>query len=243
MLTPPPTALLVPCWKVAAFAAWPPHHPPHAAPPPTAPTPQRLRETFHIHVEGEAVPPPLTTFREMKLPPPILKYLESKGIKKPTPIQIQGMPAALSGRDIIGIAFTGSGEPLERGGGGRSKATRGAARAARAPTARPSATGVIPTASPIAPPRTPAGKTLVFSVPMLMIALQEEMRMPLTQGEGPVVRRRGRLALRTRRRGACCAASTRTKRSPLCLSNRPDPRPNPPALPNPVRAPRPPPRA
>jgi hypothetical protein len=35
-------------------------------------------------------------------------------------------------------------------------------------------------------PITP-GKTLVFSVPMLMIALQEEMRLPLVQGEGPVV--------------------------------------------------------
>ena len=64
---------------------------------------------FHIHVDGANVPPPLTSFRDMKLPPPILKHLESKGIKKPTPIQIQGMPAALSGRDIIGIAFTGSG--------------------------------------------------------------------------------------------------------------------------------------
>ncbi len=45
----------------------------------------------------------------MKFPPPILKYLEGKGIKKPTPIQIQGVPVALSGRDMIGIAFTGSG--------------------------------------------------------------------------------------------------------------------------------------
>ncbi|KAI8462283.1 MAG: P-loop containing nucleoside triphosphate hydrolase protein [Monoraphidium minutum] len=99
---------------------------------------QHLRDTFHIAVDGHAVPPPLITFREMKLPPPILKHLESKGIKKPTPIQIQAMPAALSGRDIIGIAFTGS------------------------------------------------GKTLVFAVPMLMIALQEEMRLPLIQGEGPV---------------------------------------------------------
>jgi hypothetical protein len=35
--------------------------------------------------------------------------LAEKGIKRPSPIQIQGIPAALSGRDIIGISFTGSG--------------------------------------------------------------------------------------------------------------------------------------
>lgn len=103
---------------------------------------QQVRDAFHIKVDGANVPPPLTSFKAMKLPPPILKVLEAKGIKKPTPIQIQAMPAALSGRDVIGIAFTGS------------------------------------------------GKTLVFSVPMLMIALQEEMRLPLTTNEGPVVRAR-----------------------------------------------------
>lgn len=38
-----------------------------------------------------------------------LQVLERKGIKKPTPIQMQATPAILAGRDIIGIAFTGSG--------------------------------------------------------------------------------------------------------------------------------------
>lgn len=52
--------------------------------------------------------------------------------------QVQGLPAVLSGRDMIGIAFTGS------------------------------------------------GKTMVFALPMVVIALQEEVRMPLVAGEGPV---------------------------------------------------------
>ncbi len=45
----------------------------------------------------------------MKFPPAILRVLEGKGIKRPTPIQMQATPAILAGRDIIGIAFTGSG--------------------------------------------------------------------------------------------------------------------------------------
>uniref|UniRef100_A0A8C5GB80 Probable ATP-dependent RNA helicase DDX41 n=1 Tax=Gouania willdenowi TaxID=441366 RepID=A0A8C5GB80_GOUWI len=42
----------------------------------------------------------------------ILKGLKKKGIIHPTPIQIQGIPTILSGRDMIGIAFTGSGKTL-----------------------------------------------------------------------------------------------------------------------------------
>jgi len=48
----------------------------------------------------------------MKLPAPILKYLKTKGILKPSPIQTQGIPTALQGRDIIGVAQTGSGKTL-----------------------------------------------------------------------------------------------------------------------------------
>jgi ATP-dependent RNA helicase DDX41 len=51
---------------------------------------------------------------------------------------MQGVPAILAGRDMIGIAFTGS------------------------------------------------GKTLVFGLPAVMAAVQEEVRMPLVGGEGPV---------------------------------------------------------
>jgi ATP-dependent RNA helicase DDX41 len=43
----------------------------------------------------------------MKFAPPILNVLNRKGIKKPTPIQMQGLPVALASRDMIGIAFTG----------------------------------------------------------------------------------------------------------------------------------------
>ncbi|XP_028159182.1 ATP-dependent RNA helicase abstrakt [Ostrinia nubilalis] len=73
---------------------------------------ERVRRELRILVEGEDVPPPIKTFQHMKFPKGILRGLADKGITKPTPIQAQGIPAVLSGRDMIGIAFTGSGKTL-----------------------------------------------------------------------------------------------------------------------------------
>lgn len=71
---------------------------------------EAIRQKLQILAEGENIPPPLNSFKDMKFPKPILIGLERRGIKKPTPIQVQGIPAVLSGRDLIGIAFTGSGK-------------------------------------------------------------------------------------------------------------------------------------
>ncbi|WWD19214.1 hypothetical protein CI109_103672 [Kwoniella shandongensis] len=73
---------------------------------------QAVRDKHHILTEGEEIPPPIQHFADMKVPKPILNYLKTKGIKKPSPIQVQGIPTAFSGRDMIGIAFTGSGKTL-----------------------------------------------------------------------------------------------------------------------------------
>lgn len=69
----------------------------------------KLREKHRILVDGENVCPPIETFEEMLFPKCILKAMRKKGIKKPSPIQAQALPSALSGRDIIGISYTGSG--------------------------------------------------------------------------------------------------------------------------------------
>uniref|UniRef100_A0A182K962 RNA helicase n=1 Tax=Anopheles christyi TaxID=43041 RepID=A0A182K962_9DIPT len=73
---------------------------------------QKIREKLRILTEGDNVPPPLLTFREMKLPKSVLAALAKRNIKKPSPIQVQGIPAVLAGRDLIGIAFTGSEQEL-----------------------------------------------------------------------------------------------------------------------------------
>ncbi|KAK6639960.1 hypothetical protein RUM43_008237 [Polyplax serrata] len=73
---------------------------------------ERVRTKLRILVEGEDIPPPIKQFKAMKFPPPLITALQKRGIMKPTPIQIQGLPTVLSGRDMIGIAFTGSGKTL-----------------------------------------------------------------------------------------------------------------------------------
>ncbi|XP_047330658.1 DEAD-box ATP-dependent RNA helicase 35 [Impatiens glandulifera] len=98
---------------------------------------ESIRKQWHIIVHGDDIPPPIKNFKDMRLPEPVLAKLKEKGIVQPTPIQVQGLPVILSGRDMIGIAFTGS------------------------------------------------GKTLVFVLPLIMVALQEEMMMPILPGEGP----------------------------------------------------------
>ena len=97
-----------------------------------------LRKKWCILVDGDDVPAPIKTFEAMGLPSDLLSALAEKKIKRPTPIQVQGMPVALSGRDMIGIAFTGS------------------------------------------------GKTVAFSIPLLIRALEAERRDALRPGEGPV---------------------------------------------------------
>ncbi|THH10174.1 hypothetical protein EW146_g8456 [Bondarzewia mesenterica] len=99
---------------------------------------RKIRDKDHIIVDGKDIPPPIEHFADMKLPEPLLKFLKSKRITTPTPIQLQGLPVALSGRDMIGIAFTGS------------------------------------------------GKTLAFCLPLMMFALEEEVKLPFIRGEGPV---------------------------------------------------------
>lgn len=41
---------------------------------------------------------------------PLLKALHQKGYQNPTPIQQQAIPVALDGRDVLGLAQTGTGK-------------------------------------------------------------------------------------------------------------------------------------
>ena len=55
-------------------------------------------------------PAPTSTFKGLGLIDPLLQALDQVGYKTPTDIQLEALPHALEGRDIIGIASTGSGK-------------------------------------------------------------------------------------------------------------------------------------
>ena len=71
-----------------------------------------VRDKLRIDCTGDNLPPPITSFRAMRLPRATLKCLKRDKIKTPTPIQIQGLPVILSGRDCVGVSYTGSGKTL-----------------------------------------------------------------------------------------------------------------------------------
>ena len=50
------------------------------------------------------------TFKDLNITEPILKAIEEKGYANPTPIQVKAIPAALTGKDILGCAQTGTGK-------------------------------------------------------------------------------------------------------------------------------------
>ncbi|RXV58706.1 DEAD/DEAH box helicase [Roseovarius sp. A46] len=52
----------------------------------------------------------MTTFSELNLNPKVLKAVEEAGYETPTPIQADAIPSALEGRDVLGIAQTGTGK-------------------------------------------------------------------------------------------------------------------------------------
>ena len=59
---------------------------------------------------AEAEPEQLPVFADLGLSDPILRAIEEKGYRHPTPIQAQAIPAVLSGRDVMGVAQTGTGK-------------------------------------------------------------------------------------------------------------------------------------
>ena len=58
--------------------------------------------------EAEHADQPL--FADLGLSEPILRAVEEKGYRHPTPIQAQAIPAVLAGRDVMGVAQTGTGK-------------------------------------------------------------------------------------------------------------------------------------
>ncbi|KAK0737618.1 hypothetical protein B0T21DRAFT_411055 [Apiosordaria backusii] len=65
-----------------------------------------------IKVSGKNIPRPVQKWSQCGLTRPILDTIEDLGYEKPTPIQMQALPVIMSGRDVIGVAKTGSGKTM-----------------------------------------------------------------------------------------------------------------------------------
>lgn len=70
------------------------------------------RNKCGIVIQGEGIPKPAMTFEEASMPEYVLREVMKQGFSAPTPIQSQGWPMALLGRDMVGISATGSGKTL-----------------------------------------------------------------------------------------------------------------------------------
>ena len=65
-----------------------------------------------IKVKGKDVPKPVQKWAQCGLSRQTLDVISDLGYDQPTPIQMQALPALMSGRDVIGVAKTGSGKTV-----------------------------------------------------------------------------------------------------------------------------------
>ncbi|XP_034062604.1 probable ATP-dependent RNA helicase DDX46 [Gymnodraco acuticeps] len=65
-----------------------------------------------ITFKGKGCPKPIKTWVQCGVSMKILGSMKKQGYDKPTPIQAQAIPAIMTGRDLIGIAKTGSGKTI-----------------------------------------------------------------------------------------------------------------------------------
>ena len=69
-----------------------------------------FREEHNIAFKGGKLPLPFRTWEESSLPEQLVKAVQRVGYAQPSPIQMAAIPIGLSGRDVIGVAQTGSGK-------------------------------------------------------------------------------------------------------------------------------------
>ncbi|XP_062874581.1 probable ATP-dependent RNA helicase DDX5 [Trichomycterus rosablanca] len=73
---------------------------------------EQYRRSKEITVKGRDCPKPTIKFHEASFPSYVMDVINKQNWTDPTPIQAQGWPMALSGKDMVGIAQTGSGKTL-----------------------------------------------------------------------------------------------------------------------------------
>lgn len=69
-----------------------------------------LRKKYDLSVSGNNLPKPVSSFGHFNFDDKLLKGIIKAEYTSPTPIQSQAVPCALLGRDVLGVAQTGSGK-------------------------------------------------------------------------------------------------------------------------------------
>ena len=69
-----------------------------------------LRQALGVRVTGPDPPKPISSFAHFGFDEALMKAIRRAEYSQPTSIQAQAIPTALAGRDLIGIAKTGSGK-------------------------------------------------------------------------------------------------------------------------------------
>uniref|UniRef100_W5N7T2 RNA helicase n=1 Tax=Lepisosteus oculatus TaxID=7918 RepID=W5N7T2_LEPOC len=78
----------------------------------TAQEVEQYRRSKEVTVKCRDCPNPIMKFHEASFPSYVMDVITKQNFTEPTPIQAQGWPVALSGKDMVGIAQTGSGKTL-----------------------------------------------------------------------------------------------------------------------------------
>uniref|UniRef100_A0A0K0EJT5 RNA helicase n=1 Tax=Strongyloides stercoralis TaxID=6248 RepID=A0A0K0EJT5_STRER len=71
-----------------------------------------LRKEYKIQVYGRYTKAPIVSFGHLSQNKILLSIISHHSFEKPTPIQAQALPSILSGRNVLGIAQTGTGKTL-----------------------------------------------------------------------------------------------------------------------------------
>lgn len=72
----------------------------------------KIRKEYQIHVKGQDVPKPIISFAHLNFDSKLIDKIVAQNFEKPTAIQSQALPCVLSGRNVIGVAKTGSGKTV-----------------------------------------------------------------------------------------------------------------------------------
>ena len=66
-----------------------------------------MRRGRHRHPQSQT---PLSDFHSLGLSEPLMRALVPLGYETPTPIQAQAIPHVMDGKDVLGVAQTGTGK-------------------------------------------------------------------------------------------------------------------------------------